>query len=275
MVNILIKYLLKALVSLLVSPKLVGHDNTFLVLTHDTKKVIARSRLRLANELPNKRLEGIKEDSDNIDTKVKIETTSKGFKMINPFVGEDIKVDDIKFDKSAMVPPIDEEQQPMLMIPLNELKGRSFLLPVGEDGTRDRARIIKVYDDHKKRLANEPDFIKLRIKVNDEEYVESIAHNEMNNFIEDKFISQDGTWTFRKVLDHKGPLRKEDPEWMGYEYNVLIEWETGERTWEPTSLLDVDDHKVDLAIYAKEKGSLELPGWKQHKRLAKRKKKLD
>ena len=62
---------------------------------------------------------------------------------------------------------------------------------------------------------------------------------------------------------------------MGSKHNVLIEWETGERTWEPTSLLDMDDHKVDLAIYAKEKGLLELPGWKHYKKLAKRKKKLD
>ena len=68
----------------------VGHDNTFLVLTHDTKKVIARSRLRLANELPNKRLEGIKGDNGDVDAKIKIETTSEGFEMINPFVGEDI-----------------------------------------------------------------------------------------------------------------------------------------------------------------------------------------
>jgi len=30
-------------------------------------------------------------------------------------------------------------------------------------------------------------------------------------------------------------------------YNVLIEWETGECSWEPTSLLDMDHHKVDLA----------------------------
>ena len=36
--------------------KNVGHSNTFLVLTADTGKILARSRLRRADELPNKRL---------------------------------------------------------------------------------------------------------------------------------------------------------------------------------------------------------------------------
>ena len=60
----------------------VGHDNTFLVLTQDTKKVIARSRVQLVSELPNKRLMGIKkeddDDDDDNDNLVKVETTSEG-----------------------------------------------------------------------------------------------------------------------------------------------------------------------------------------------------
>ena len=34
--------------------------------------------------------------------------------------------------------------------------------------------------------------------MKDEEHDELIAYDEMNNFIDEKFISQDGTWTFRK-----------------------------------------------------------------------------
>ena len=63
-----------------------------------------------------------------------------------------------------------------------------------------------------------------------------------------------------KILDHPGPLSKDDPHYEGSKYNALIEWETGEHTWEPTNLLDLDDHKVDLAIYARDNGLLELPG---------------
>ena len=97
----------------------------------------------------------------------------------------------------------------------------------------------------------------------------------MNDFIEERFLKDDGVWKFHRILDHKGPLSKDDPCCEGSKYNVLIEWETGERTWEPTNLLDLDDHKVDLAIYERGNRSLELHGWKQYKKLAKWKKKLD
>ena len=254
----------------------VGHNNTFLVLTRDTKKVIARSRIRLANELPNKRLLGTNPDDDDDDKDfVKVETTSEGCEVINPFEGDDIKVDDIKFDKMAVAETVDEGTELMFTIPLESLTGRSFLLPIKDDGTHDRTTIIKIYDERQKILANEPDLIKLRIKVNDEEYDELIAYNEMNDFIEERFLKDDGVWKFRKILDHQGPLSKEDPRYQGSKYNVLIEWETGEWSWEPTNLLDLDDHKVDLAMYARDNGLLELPGWKHYKKLAKRKKKLD
>ena len=40
--------------------------------------------------------------------------------------------------------------KPLLNIPIEDLVGRSYLLPIEEDGTRSRATIIKVYEDHKK-----------------------------------------------------------------------------------------------------------------------------
>ena len=56
---------------------------------------------------------------------------------------------------------------------------------------------------------------------------------------------------------------------------MFVECETGECTWEPTNLLDLDDHKVDLAVYAHDNGLVKLPGWRQYKKLAKREKKFD
>ena len=57
------------------------------------------------------------DDDDDNDNSVKVETTSEGYEMINPFVGDDIKVDDIKFNKLAMAETVDEEVEPMLTIP--------------------------------------------------------------------------------------------------------------------------------------------------------------
>ena len=56
-------------------------------------------------------------------------------------------------------------------------------------------------------------------------------------------------------------------------YNVMVEWENGEITSEPLSIIAADD-PVTCAIYARDNNLLELPGWKRFKRLAKRQKKL-
>ena len=53
----------------------------------------------------------------------------------------------------------------------------------------------------------------------------------------------------------------------------MIEWENGEVTSEPLSIVAADD-PVTCAIYAKENNLLEAPGWKHFKPIAKREKKL-
>ena len=248
----------------------VGHNNTFLVLTHDTNKVIARSRIRPAENPPNKRLMKIVQSEDHYEM-MDQETGETVDTIINPFVDDDTKLDYINYEDIQDDKP---KVKPMSTIPIDDLEGRSFLLPSEIDGTRHRAKIIKVYGEHKKMLANEPDLIKLRIKVNDEEYDELVAYNELNEFIEQNLLHDDDVWTYRKILAHEGPFNEGDDRYQGSKHNVLIKWETGECTWEPTDLLDMDDHKVDLALYARDNNLLDLPGWKKYRRLAKRHKKM-
>ena len=117
----------------------------------------------------------IKEEDDK-DNNVKVKTASEGYDMINPFVGDNIKVDDSKFKKLVAAEMVDDEDvKPMLTIPLESLTGWSFPLPIKEDGTCDHVTIIKIIDECQKTLANEPDLIKLCIKVNDKEYDELVA----------------------------------------------------------------------------------------------------
>ena len=49
----------------------------------------------------------------------------------------------------------------------------------------------------------------------------------------------------------KCPLLASDPDWKGSKYNVQVEWETGEITFEPLSIMAADD-PVTCAAYAKE-----------------------
>ena len=195
--------------------------------------------------------------------------------IINPFVDDDMEIDNVQLDTVVDREENQQPTKPLLNIPIDDLVGRSYLLPAEEDGTQDRATVIKVHDDHKKVLANEPEMVKLRLKVNDDEYDELMAYDDFKNFIDKKFVNDEGIWTYERILSHQGPLRPDDPNYMGSSYNALIKWETGEHTWEPTSLLDMDDPKVDLAIYARDNKLLDVPGWKKYKRLAKCTKKME
>ena len=48
-----------------------------------------------------------------------------------------------------------------------------------------------------------------------------------------------------------GPLKKDYPNYNCSVYNVMVEWETGEITEEPLSLI-AKDYPVTCAAYAKE-----------------------
>ena len=85
--------------------------------------------------------------------------------------------------------------------------------------------------------------------------------------------SSDDLFKFRALIEHQGPLKPTDPNWKGCKYNVLVDWETGEKTYEPLSVLAADD-PVACATYAKENDLLHIDGWKRFRNLAKRDKAL-
>ena len=46
-------------------------------------------------------------------------------------------------------------------------------------------------------------------------------------------------YKFRAIIGYKGPLLASDPDWKGSRYNAQVEWETGEITFEPLSIIAV------------------------------------
>jgi hypothetical protein len=71
-------------------------------------------------------------------------------------------------------------------------------------------------------------------------------------------------WKFQRIISH---------EVQGSQNTLLIKWEKGEITREPLRLIAADD-PVTCAIYARENGLLDQPGWKQLKHIAKNEKKF-
>ena len=58
------------------------------------------------------------------------------------------------------------------------------------------------------------------------------------------------------------------PDWKDSKYNVQVEWETAEITYEPLSIIAADD-PVTCAPYDKENDLLALEGWHRFRNLAK------
>ena len=69
-------------------------------------------------------------------------------------------------------------------------------------------------------------------------------------------------YRFRAIIGHKGPLKVTNPNWKDSKWNVQIEWETSEITFEPLSAIAADD-PITCAAYTKETNLYSLDGWKR------------
>jgi hypothetical protein len=129
-----------------------------------------------------------------------------------------------------------------------DLIGRTFLMAPREDGQRFQAKIVEAIIRNEGNLEKEPER-------------------------QDGGIDEDNIWKFKRISAHEGPLLTTDKSYNGSAYNVLVEWETGESTFEPLHLVAADN-PVTCAIYGKDNNLLDQPGRKSFKKIAKRQQKL-
>ena len=100
-----------------------------------------------------------------------------------------------------------------------------------------------------------------------------MTYNEVLDHIKQQQDDDEKFWRFKSILNHKSPISQKSPEYKGSKVNLLIKWEDGSRTYEPLDIIAEDD-PLSCALYAKEKGLLDKPGWKRFKAIARREKKL-
>ena len=77
-----------------------------------------------------------------------------------------------------------------------------------------------------------------------------MSYNEILRLTETE-NEKETLWKYKKIQAHEGPLTKNDKSYNGSSYNVMIEWENGEVTCEPLSVIAVDD-PVACTQYAME-----------------------
>ena len=151
----------------------------------------------------------------------------------------------------------------------DNLIGKTFLRKPSSDGIRLRAKIIEQIKSDDDQRTNDPRFIKFRCTVNDGEFEDIVTYVDIINHIE-KDDDECNNWKFKSINGHEGTLSKEDHNYKGLRFNLLINWDAGERTYEPLDLIAKDD-PVSCAVYAKKNGILNQPGWKRFKRIISRK----
>ena len=78
----------------------------------------------------------------------------------------------------------------------------------------------------------------------------------------------DSLFKFRDIVAHQGPLKSTGPDHKGSKCSVMVEWESGEVTYEPLALISKDD-PIICAVYAKKQDLLDTTGWKHLKKYAK------
>ena len=130
-------------------------------------------------------------------------------------------------------------------IGIEKMLNRTFLLREETDGSRRRAQITAVVEEFKGQLDSDPQRVKFKAKIGGSNFEELIEYNDLMELIEEQKEYDVGTWRFREILDHRAPKNKKE------KWKVLIEWESGERSWEPITNIYAGD-KYMLAEYARD-----------------------
>ena len=262
----------------------VGDVMTFKILTAHTNKIIYRSNVRSAVNTDQKNL---RHPHPHGDGEMSDTTTKTVFDLDSP-LGDD----DIEFVKSPPRIPFGDNGEYVShdgeitgshfkTFQPDELMHRTYLTPVDKKGQRFCARIIeKIFDPSAPGLDVEetPENVKFMVTYDHEGRDDEIlSYNKILDHVEREIEATSDpdhvVWRFQEIIAHEGPLRPDDPSYMGSTYNVKVLWSDGTTTYEPLSVIGADD-PVTCAVYARKNGLLDKPGWKRFKRIAKNEKKL-
>ncbi|CAJ1950919.1 unnamed protein product [Cylindrotheca closterium] len=201
----------------------VGHAMTYKVLDPKTNTVLYWSELRSAQSPtdPNKSLEA-----------------SDGEEPTPPTIIKSYS-DKVPDDNLSLIYDRDEKlrsDDAKALVHNRDLIGRIFLLEPDDEGYVHRAKIVDLIDQHKEKTTSQPEHIQFRVSVNDDEYEDVMAYNEILERLE---ADQENptVWKFKQIAGHQGPLHPSHPSYMGSKYNVTMEWENGEITPEPLSVI--------------------------------------
>ena len=192
--------------------------------TFDTNKMIHRSRIRNADVDSSKNV--------RVDTSNDSDSGEKDPLLIRS------KLDQLKGETSGTE---------LVEIDPSDLIGRTFLRPDNDSGESHRVELVSAIVDREAKPSKDLTRVKFVCYVNNDEYGENVTYNELLNHVERESDENEIVWKFRKILAHQGPLSPHSPHYKGSARYVLVDLESGEKTYEPMKLIAADD-PVTLAM---------------------------
>ena len=112
---------------------------------------------------------------------------------------------------------------PMYIINLDDLLGRTFLLPMDENGERKRATISEHVKDLCQQQVSREDQLRFKLKIDGDQPDNLISYNQLMEYLEDKTDTgplEDGLHRLKCIKDHKGPYTSSEVDWGGHDpYN--------------------------------------------------------
>ena len=246
-----------------------GDSLTWRTLTEDTQRIIICSGIQSAlSTTTNQCLASPSGEGTTLPFPIPYPQQSKNSLPLDPFAESTANFEKFVNSQSGE----DEDNTiPMANIDIPNLLGRSFLLPPEDNGEHHMAKIID-NDDHGQPLED----IKFKVKINKDQAEEIMSYNQLMDYIQkgtDGEEDPDSLFKFRDIVAHQGPPESIDPDQKGSKYNVMVEWESGEVTYEPLTLISKED-PINCAVYAKKHDLLDTTGWNHPKRHAKISKRL-
>ena len=225
-----------------------GDSLTWRTLTEDTQRIIICSGIQSSlSTTTNQCLASPSGEGTTLPFSIPYPQHSKNSLPLDPFDYEDNPI-------------------PMANIDIPIPFGSSFLLPPEDNGEHHMAKIIDI-DHHGPPLED----MKFKLKINKDQAEEIMSYNQLMDYIQkgtDGEEDLDLLFKFKDILAHQGPLESTDPSHKGSKYNVMVEWEPGEVTYEPLTLISKED-PINCAVYAKKRDLLDTTGWNYPKRHAK------
>ena len=246
-----------------------GDRLTWRILTEDTQKIIICSGIQSAlRTTTNQCLASPSGEGTTLPFPIPYPQQSTNSLPLEP-----LDASTPNFEQFVKSQSGEDEDNPIHManIDIPNLLGRSFLLPPENKGEHHMAKIIDI-DDHGQPLED----IKFKLKINKDQAEEIMSYNQLMDYIQKgTYVEEDpdSLFSFRDIVVHQGPLESTDSNQKGRKYNVMVEWESGEVTYEPLTLISKDD-PITCAVYAEKHDLFDTTGWTHLKRYAKTYKRL-